>query len=181
MRHRVAKVRLSRHSSHRIAMMRNMVTSLIEHERIETTLAKAKQLRSLADRMITLGKEGTLHARRRALAIVRSKSAVSKLFTALAERFKDRNGGYTRTLKLGFRLGDGAPMAIVEYVDFQPKAKKDLNKKGQPKKAEASADEKPKKEAKPKKEKKPAVKKEKAEKSTKAPKEKKAKEKKSAK
>jgi large subunit ribosomal protein L17 len=121
MRHRIDKVRLSRTTSHRIAMMRNMVTSLIEAERIETTLAKAKQLKGLADRMITLGKEGSLAARRRALAVVRKKSAVSKLFTELATRFRDRAGGYTRLLKLGFRHGDGAPMAIVEYLGYAPK------------------------------------------------------------
>src|SRR5262249_24817525 len=121
MRHHVAKVRLSRPTSHRIALMRNMVTSLIEAERIETTLAKAKQLRRLADRAVTWGKEGTLQSRRRALAVIRKKSAVSKLFTELAERFKERAGGYTRVLKLGFRHGDGAPMAIVEYLGYAPK------------------------------------------------------------
>ncbi len=118
MRHRSAKVRLSRHSSHRIAMMRNMVTSLIDHERVETTLAKARELKRIADRMVTLGKEQTLHARRRALRVIRTKDAVSKLFTQLATRFKDRAGGYTRIYKLGFRHGDGAPMAIVEYLGF---------------------------------------------------------------
>lgn len=129
MRHHVAKVRFSRPTSHRIAMFRNMVTSLIEAERIETTLPKAKQLKSLADRMITLGKKGTLEARRRALQVVRKKSAVSKLFTDLADRFKERAGGYTRVLKLGYRHGDGAPMALVEYVDFVPKnAKKETEK-----------------------------------------------------
>lgn len=121
MRHLNKKVRLGRNTAHRIAMMRNMVTSLIEHERIETTLAKARQLKSLADKMVTLGKEGTLHSRRRALAVVRKKSAVSKLFTEFATRFKDRSGGYTRLIKLGFRHGDGAPMAIVEYLGFSPK------------------------------------------------------------
>ncbi len=121
MRHLNRKVRLGRNTAHRIAMMRNMVTSLIEFERIETTLPKAKQLRGLADKMVTLGKQGTLHSRRRALATVRKKSAVSKLFTELATRFKDRAGGYTRVIKLGFRHGDGAPMAIVEYLGFVPK------------------------------------------------------------
>ena len=122
MRHLNKKVRLGRNTAHRIAMMRNMVTSLIEYERIETTLAKAKQLKSLADKMVTLGKQGTLHARRRALAVIRKKSAVSKLFTELSTRFNDRAGGYTRMIKLGFRHGDGAPMAIVEYLGFAPKA-----------------------------------------------------------
>lgn len=120
MRHLNKKVRLGRNTAHRIAMMRNMVTSLIECERIETTLAKAKQLRSLADQMITLGKQGSLHARRHALSTVRKKSAVSKLFSELATRFKGRAGGYTRIIKLGFRHGDGAPMAIVEYLGFVP-------------------------------------------------------------
>lgn len=122
MRHLNKKVRLGRNTAHRIAMMRNMVTSLIEYERVETTLAKAKQLKSLADQMVTLGKQGTLHSRRRALATVRKKSAVYKLFKELATRFKDRAGGYTRVIKLGFRHGDGAPMAIVEYLGFAPKA-----------------------------------------------------------
>lgn len=121
MRHLNKKVRLGRNTAHRIAMMRNMVTSLIEYERIETTLAKAKQLKALADQMVTLGKQGTLHARRRALTTVRKKSAVSKLFDELATRFKDRAGGYTRMIKLGFRHGDAAPMAIVEYLGFVPK------------------------------------------------------------
>ncbi len=131
MRHRSAKVRLSRHTSHRLAMMRNLVTSLIEHERVETTLPKARELKRIADRMITLGKEGTLHARRRALKVIRTKDAVSKLFTELATRFKERSGGYTRLYKLGFRQGDAAPMAIVEYLGFalkvveeSPKGKK---------------------------------------------------------
>lgn len=131
MRHRSAKVRLSRHTSHRLAMMRNLVTSLIEHERVETTLPKARELKRIADRMITLGKEGTLHARRRALRVIRTKDAVSKLFTELATRFKERAGGYTRLYKLGFRQGDAAPMAIVEYLGFalkvveeSPKGKK---------------------------------------------------------
>lgn len=116
MNHRVKKVRLSRHTSHRIAMIRNMVTSLVEHERIETTLAKAKYLRSVADKMVTLGKEGTLHARRRACRVIRGQQALAKLFSNIAPRFKDRKGGYTRVLKLGFRQGDGAPMALVEFV-----------------------------------------------------------------
>ena len=129
MRHLKDKVRLGRSTSHRIAMMRNMVTSLIEHERIQTTVVKAKQLRRLADQMVTLGKEGTLHARRRAAAVVRKKSAVSKLFADLAGRFKERKGGYTRILKLGFRAGDGAPMAFIEYVDYAPKPKVEKPKK----------------------------------------------------
>ncbi len=156
MRHLNKKVRLSRNTAHRIAMMRNMVTSLIEVERIQTTLPKAKQLRSLADQMVTLGKQGTLHARRRALATVRKKSAVSKLFTELATRFKDRAGGYTRVLKLGFRHGDGAPMALVEYLGFTPKVVSAGSEAGvKAKKAPTKAKKAVKKgEAKPKKEKK---------------------------
>lgn len=157
MRHLNKKVRLSRNTAHRIAMMRNMVTSLIECERIQTTLPKAKQLRSLADQMVTLGKQGTLHARRRALATVRKKSAVSKLFTELATRFKDRAGGYTRVLKLGFRHGDGAPMALVEYLGFTPKVASSAAESGaKPKKAPAAKAKKATKktEDKPKREKK---------------------------
>ena len=97
--------------------MRNMVTSLLEHERIETTDAKAKALRGLADRMITLGKRGDLHARRQALSIVRSKQVTAKLFGDLAERFRDRPGGYTRVIKIGNRVGDAAPISIIELVD----------------------------------------------------------------
>jgi len=145
-----------------MAMMRNMVTSLIDHERIETTLAKAKQLRMLADRMVTLGKEGTLQARRRSLAIVRKKSSVSKLFTILADRFRDRNGGYTRILKLGFRLGDGAPMAIIEYLGYAPVKKDETQgkkKKTSPQEKTPEAKEKKEvKEKKPKAEKAPKAK-----------------------
>ncbi len=135
MRHLNKKVRLSRNTAHRLAMLRNMVTSLIQYERIETTLAKAKQLRSLADQMVTLGKQGTLHARRRALAVVRSKSAVSKLFSELSTRFQERAGGYTRVIKLGFRHGDGAPMALVEYLGFVPQVYEGGKKEGQKAKA----------------------------------------------
>ncbi len=158
MRHNVAKVRLSRSTSHRVAMMRNMVTSLIEHERIETTLAKAKQLKMLADRMVTLGKEGTLHSRRRALAIVRKKSAVSKLFTILADRFKERTGGYTRVLKLGFRHGDAAPMALIEYLGYTSKkeSKVELKETTEKKKPKVKATKKA-VEKKPKAEKKKAT------------------------
>ena len=96
--------------------MRNMVTSLLEHERIETTDARAKELRILADKMITLGKRGDLHARRQALAVIKSKSVTHKLFTDIRERFLDRNGGYTRIMKKGYRVGDGAPVSIIELV-----------------------------------------------------------------
>jgi len=118
MRHRKKNARFDRTTSHRIAMFRNMVTSLLEYERITTTEAKARELRSVADKMITMGKKGTLAHRRRALGFVRSKGIVHKLFTSLAERYKERNGGYTRMFKLAFnRAGDSAPMAIIELVD----------------------------------------------------------------
>jgi large subunit ribosomal protein L17 len=98
-------------------MMRNMVTSLLDHERIETTDAKAKELRSLADKMITLGKRGDLHARRQALSVIRSKAVTAKLFDDLADRFRDRPGGYTRVIKVGNRVGDAAPVSIIELVE----------------------------------------------------------------
>src|SRR5262249_13651972 len=122
-RHQVRKKRFSRTTSHRIAMFRNMVTSLIQEERITTTLSKAKELRRFAEKMVTLAKNGSLHARRQAAAYVRTHEAVKKLFAELGPRFRERQGGYTRILKLGRRLGDGAPMAIVEYLGYQPKPK----------------------------------------------------------
>lgn len=117
MRHRVDKKKLGKTASHRKAMFRNMVTSLIEEERLETTLAKAKELRRVADKMVTLGKNGSLHARRQALSYVRNEQAVTKLFSEITDRFRERPGGYTRVLKLGERRGDGAPMAMIEYLD----------------------------------------------------------------
>jgi large subunit ribosomal protein L17 len=99
-------------------MMRNMVTSLLEHERIVTTTPKAKELRKLADKMITLAKRGDLHARRQALAVIRSKKVVDKLFTKLKDEYMDRNGGYTRIIRTGNRSGDAAPMAIIELVNY---------------------------------------------------------------
>jgi large subunit ribosomal protein L17 len=117
MRHRKAGRKLNRTSSHRKALMRNMVTSLLDHERIETTDAKAKELRGITDRMITLGKRGDLHARRQALSVIRSKAVTAKLFDELAERFRDRPGGYTRVIKVGNRVGDAAPVSIIELVE----------------------------------------------------------------
>lgn len=117
MRHRKRGKKLNRTSAHRKALMRNMVTSLLDHERIETTDAKAKALRGLADRMITLGKRGDLHARRQALSVIRSKEVTAKVFDELAERFRDRPGGYTRVIKLGNRVGDAAPISIIELVE----------------------------------------------------------------
>ncbi|MBW2502864.1 MAG: 50S ribosomal protein L17 [Deltaproteobacteria bacterium] len=118
MRHRKTGRRLGRTSSHQQAMLRNMVTSLLEHERIVTTTPKAKELRKLADKMITLGKRGDLHARRQALSVIRSKKVVDKLFTKLKEEYMDRNGGYTRIIRTGNRSGDAAPMAIIELVNY---------------------------------------------------------------
>jgi large subunit ribosomal protein L17 len=119
MRHRKAGRRLGRTSSHRDAMLRNMVTSLLDQERIVTTVAKAKEARRITDQMITLGKRGDLHARRQAMAYIRSKSVVAKLFDQLSAQYSERNGGYTRIIRTGTRLGDAAPMAILELVDFK--------------------------------------------------------------
>jgi len=134
MRHRTRAGTLGRTASHRTAMYRNMVTSLLDRERIETTDAKAKTVRRLAERMITLGKRGDLHARRRALRIIRSRKVAAKVFDDLAERFRDRPGGYTRVIKLRTRVGDAAPMSIVELVEGEIAAKtarKTAAKKGE--------------------------------------------------
>ncbi len=120
MRHRARSRKLGRTSAHRKALYRNLVTALLEHERIETTDAKAKQLRRVADRMITLGKRGDLHARRQALRVVRDKAVAAKLFSELADRFRERPGGYTRVIKVRTRVGDAAPMSIVELVESGP-------------------------------------------------------------
>jgi large subunit ribosomal protein L17 len=114
-------------------MFRNMVTSLLDHERIYTTHAKAKELRRWADWMITLGKRGDLHARRQALQVIRDKSVVHKLFTDLAQRYQARSGGYTRTVKVGFRVGDGAPLSLIELMTGETVKKK--KKKRKPRKA----------------------------------------------
>ena len=116
MRHRKNGRQLGRKTKHRWALFRSLVTSLLEHERIETTEAKAKEIRGFTDRMITLGKEGSLPARRQALAFIRSKDVVSKLFSDVAARFKDRTGGYTRTIKTRRRIGDAAKMVAIELV-----------------------------------------------------------------
>jgi len=117
MRHRRKGRKLNRTSSHRKAMFRNMVTDFLDKERIITTVAKAKELRPFAEKMITLGKRDNLHSRRRALSIIRRKSVVHKLFDSLAPRYADRNGGFTRIIRLGFRQGDSAETAIIELVD----------------------------------------------------------------
>ena len=119
MRHKISARKLGRTSSHRDAMFRNMVTSLFEHERIVTTKEKAKELRPIAEKMITLAKRGDLHARRQALSYIRSKDVVEKLFTEIQEQFADRKGGYTRILQTGVRKGDNASMAIIELVGYE--------------------------------------------------------------
>jgi len=124
MRHLNAGRKLSRNSSHRHALMRNMVTSLIEHGRIRTTDAKAKEVRRWADRMVTLGKQGTIAARRRARAFVQTDAAVSKLFAEVAPRFANRAGGYTRIIKIGQRAGDAAPISILEFTELPPVVQK---------------------------------------------------------
>jgi large subunit ribosomal protein L17 len=117
MRHRVAGVKLGRSPAHRRALFRNLVTALLEHEVVRTTDAKAKELRRWADRMITLGKQNTLHARRRAGTVLQRRSVLVKLFDEIAPRYNERAGGYTRVTKLGTRHGDAAPLSIVELVE----------------------------------------------------------------
>ena len=121
MRHLKSGRQLSRNSAHRWALMRNMITSLLREEKIKTTDPKAKELRRWADRVITLGKQGSLHARRQVLSIVQDKTVVRKLFDTIAPRFKDRPGGYTRIIKLGLRRGDAAQMAVIELVGAEDK------------------------------------------------------------
>jgi len=123
MRHRIKGRKLNRTASHRKAMFANMAAALIEHEQIVTTLPKAKELRSIVDKLITLGKRGDLHARRQAISKTRDVEQTKKLFDVLGPRYKDRNGGYTRVLKAGFRYGDNAPMAVIELVDRDVEAK----------------------------------------------------------
>lgn len=118
MRHQKKTVKLGRTAEHRKALLANQVCSLIQHQRIKTTLAKAKAVRPLAEKMLTLGKNGSLHARRTALSILRQKAAVKKLFEDIAPRSADRSGGYTRIIKLGQRKSDAAPIAFLEWVDF---------------------------------------------------------------
>ena len=188
MRHRVAGRKLSRTTQHRELMFRNMLVSLLQHERIKTTLAKGKELRSWADKIITLGKKGTLHARRQAFALLRDEGIVKKLFDEIAPKLKDREGGYTRIYKMGWRHGDGAPLSLVELVTFSSpeekkkspvkKAKEVLEKvtpkkKGKEEKKEKRAEEKEKGKGKPKEKEKKEKKVKKEEKE--APKEKKEK------
>ena len=123
MRHRKSGRKLNRTSSHRRAMFRNMATALLKHEQIKTTLPKAKELGPVVEQMITLGKRGSLHSRRQALSYLKDEAIVRKLFEGLAERYESRAGGYTRVLKAGFRYGDAAPMAYIEFVDRDEDAK----------------------------------------------------------
>ncbi|MEH6475670.1 MAG: 50S ribosomal protein L17 [Sneathiella sp.] len=125
MRHRKSGRKFSRTSSHRMAMFANMAASLIKHEQIKTTLPKAKDLRPIVEKLITLGRRGDLHARRQLFAVLSEKATVDKLMTTLAERYADRTGGYTRVLKAGFRVGDAAPMGVIELID------RDVDAKGQ--------------------------------------------------
>lgn len=128
MRHGKSGRRLGRTTSHREAMFRNLVTSFLTHEKITTTDAKAKEIRSVAEKMITLGKRGDLHSLRQAASYIREKSVVTKLFSTIAPRFKDRSGGYTRIVKLGVRQGDAAPVSIIELVEEEMKPQKVRNK-----------------------------------------------------
>lgn len=124
MRHRLSGRKLNRTTPHRKALFRNMACALIKHEQITTTLPKAKELRPVVEKLVTLGKRGGLHARRQALSRLNNDSAmVEKLFGAIADRYADRAGGYTRVMKAGFRYGDNAPMAVIEFVDRDPDAK----------------------------------------------------------
>ena len=123
MRHRSAGRKLNRTSKHRQMLFRNLSQALIKHEQIVTTLPKAKDLRPVVEKLITLGKRGGLHARRQAFAQLRDEKMVTKLFDILAERYAERTGGYTRVLKAGFRYGDSAPMAVIEFVDRDESAK----------------------------------------------------------
>jgi large subunit ribosomal protein L17 len=125
MRHRIGGRKLGRTSAHRKAMFDNLCHALLKHEQIRTTLPKAKDLRPVVERLITLGKRGGLHARRQALATLQDTKVVEKLFTTLAERYKDRAGGYTRIVKAGFRHGDAAAMAMIELIE------RDIEAKGQ--------------------------------------------------
>ena len=130
MRHQVKGRRLRRPTAHRMAMLRNLVTSFLEKERVRTTLAKAREARPLAEKMITLGKKGTLHARRQVMTFVRKEAVVTKVFDDLGPRFGQRPGGYSRIVKLGLREGDGAQMAMLELIgsEYTKKAKKKKEK-----------------------------------------------------
>ncbi len=146
MRHQKKSIKLGRTAEHRKALLANQVCSLIEHERIKTTLAKAKAVRPLAEKMVTLGKNGSLHARRTALAVLRQKNAVKKLFDNIAPRSGDRKGGYTRIIRLGQRQSDSASVAFIEWVDAAPvtEEKPVVEKSAKPQKEPKPAAEQPK-------------------------------------
>ncbi len=144
MRHQVSGRKLNRSAAHRKALFRNLVTALIHHERIRTTDAKAKELRGFADRMVTLGKQATLDAKRRAFDRIRDREAVRKLFEEIVPRFKDRPGGYTRITKIGIRHGDAAPVSMIEWTSEAEKAKKKPRRR---KAAREAAAEQPRKKA----------------------------------
>jgi large subunit ribosomal protein L17 len=152
MRHQKKTLKLGLTAAHRKALLANQVCSLIEHQRIKTTLAKAKAVRPLAEKMVTLGKKGSLHARRTALAVLRQKGAVKKLFDDIAPRSADRNGGYTRIVKLGARKSDSAPVAFIEWVDapmvVEEPATEEKGKKTKGKKSAADTDAKSEKKSK---------------------------------
>ena len=147
MRHQKKTLKLGLTAAHRKALLANQVCSLIEHQRIKTTLAKAKAVRPLAEKMVTLGKKGSLHARRTALAVLRQKGAVKKLFEDIAPRSADRKGGYTRIVKLGARKSDSAPVAFIEWVDsplvVEETAPEEKGKKTKAKKSAADSETKP--------------------------------------
>ncbi|OVE80672.1 50S ribosomal protein L17 [bacterium K02(2017)] len=158
MRHNVSGRKLGKKSAHRLAMFKNMASSLIEHGRIQTTLEKAKELRSIADKLVTLGKSDTVHSRRQAFSFIRNKDAVKKLFSEIAPSFEERKGGYTRIYRLGQRAGDAAKMAIIEYLSddllkakvegrVADSSKKDKKAKKTAKPAKKAADKKPAKKA----------------------------------
>jgi large subunit ribosomal protein L17 len=163
MRHQKKTLKLGRTAEHRKALLANQVCSLIAHQRIKTTLAKAKAVRPLAERMVTLGKNGSLHARRNAFSILRQKEAVKKLFDEIAQRSTNRNGGYTRIVKLGRRKSDSAPMAFLEWVDAAQATEEESaeEKKAQRKVAQPKAKEKEEKHEPAKREAEPAAKEEK--------------------
>jgi large subunit ribosomal protein L17 len=146
MRHRVAGKKLGRKTPHRLMMFRNMVTSLFDKERIRTTVPRAKAVRPIAERMITLGKRDTLHSRRQALAFVKDPATVAKLFDTLAPRFSQRNGGYTRIIRLGYRDGDGSQMAYLELIGSEFKPAKTKESRGGKKSSKGAAAESEKKE-----------------------------------
>jgi large subunit ribosomal protein L17 len=158
MRHKKKTLKLGRTAEHRKALLANQVCSLIEHQRIKTTLAKAKAVRPLAEKIVTLGKNGSLHARRNALSILRQKDAVKKLFDDIAPRSTERNGGYTRIVKLGQRRSDSASMAFIEWVDAAKVVEEKPAEEKKPKRKETEPKPKEKEPAAKQKESKPAAK-----------------------